>query len=170
MRGGYSAKYSPLGLGPRQRVAIRNKAMDAAMVAYHHAGQMRYSEGADRWSGIDLRKRAFLGQYPPAADCSAFYAWVMWDCTRAERLHDFVNGLGWIQGYTGSMQGHGKIVSLNHLLRADAIFYGGNRSVPGHVAMYIGNGRVISHGSPGGPRILSIHYRNDITICRRYIR
>lgn len=170
MSGNYPAHMSPLHLGPGQRAAIRSKCMDACMVAYHHAGIMRYSEGADRWSGINLRRRAYLNEYPPAADCSGCQAWIYWDATRAERLGDFVNGLNWSGGYTGTMTKHGSVVDRHELLRGDSVFYGGTHEVPAHVAMYIGNGRVFSHGSPGGPRILSINYRPDINQYRRYIR
>lgn len=170
MSGNYPAHKSPLHLGPGQRAAIRSKCMDACMVAYHHAGIMRYSEGADRWSGINLRRRAYLNEYPPAADCSACQAWIYWDATRAEKLHDFVNNTDWQYGNTTSMVRHGENISRHLLLRADAVFYGGSGSEPAHVAMYIGNGRVFSQGSPGGPRILAINYRSDINQYRRYIR
>jgi hypothetical protein len=165
-----SGYLSPLGLDRRQRYAIRGKAMDAAVVAYHHHGVMRYSEGPDRWSGIAGDKRAYRGQYPQAADCSAACSWILWDATRAERLGDFVNGVGWSGGFTGTMTSYGQQVRESELLRADLVFYGGSLQVPAHVAMYIGNGRVFSHGSPGGPRILPVHYRSDVTQFRRYIR
>jgi cell wall-associated NlpC family hydrolase len=171
MKGGYSAKHSPLGLGPGQRVAIRSKAMDACMVMYHHAGIMQYSEGADRWSGIAQHKRAYLGEYPPAADCSSSITWALWDSTRAEKLGDFVNGANWNSGFTGTQTQHGSRIHQNELIRADLVFYGNQGGgVPKHVAMYIGNGRVFSHGSSGGPRILKIDYRKDINQFRRYIR
>lgn len=170
MSGNYPASKSPLHLGPGQRAAIRSKCMDAAMVAYHHAGIMQYSEGVDRWSGINQHKRAYLNEYPPAADCSSSTTWCLWDATRAEKLGDFVNGQNWRDGYTGTQVRHGERIERKDLLRADLVFYGNENGVPEHVAMYIGNGRVFSHGSPGGPRILSIDYRNDINQYRRYIR
>lgn len=171
MSGNYPASKSPLHLGPGQRAAIRKKCMDAAMVAYHHAGIMQYTQGPARWSGINQRRRAYMNEYPPAADCSGSTTWILWDATRAEKLGDFVNGSYWQNGYTGTQIQHGKRVSRHELLRADLVFYGNQGGgIPEHVAMYIGNGRVFSHGSPGGPRILSIDYRSDINQYRRYIR
>lgn len=170
MSGNYPASKSPLHLGPGQRAAVRSKCMDACMVAYHHAGVMRYSELSDRWSGINERKRAYLNEYPPAADCSSSSAWVYWDATRAEKLHDFVNGNTWSYGNTTSMVRMGIRIDHSKLLRADSVFYGGTESEPKHVAMYIGNNRVFSHGFAGGPRILELNYRSDINQFRRYIR
>lgn len=170
MSSNYPAHQSPLNLGPGQRAAIRSKIMDACMVAYHHAGIMQYSEGSNRWSGIAEDKRAYKNEYPPFADCSSSGAWVYWDATRAEKLVDFVNGLGWRAGNTTSMVRCGQNVNRNELLRGDAVFYGGSRTEPEHLAIYIGNNRVFSHGSPGGPRILSIDYRTDINQFKRYIR
>ncbi len=74
--------------------------------------------------------------------------------------------------YTGTQAAHGRRVwqpgqSLTNLRAGDLIFYGG----PGggsHVAMYIGNGRVFSHGSEGGPYNSSLFYRSDVYEGRRY--
>lgn len=161
---------SPLGLDVEQRFAARQKALYSARTALAHAGIMRYSEGAERWSGIDEHRRAYRGEYPPVADCSAFVTWCLWDGTLLEKLSDFVNGERWRAGYTGTMTQHGVSVMGRRLLVGDAIFYGGTRDVPQHVTIYVGSGRVISHGSPGGPRLLPIRYWDEIVDMRRYIR
>ena len=47
---------------------------------------------------------------------------------------------------------------------ATAVFYAN----PAHVALYIGGGDVISHGSDSGPNRLDARYRKVIQV-RRYI-
>jgi cell wall-associated NlpC family hydrolase len=164
---------SPLGFNDgHQRYVIREKAFTAARVAYEHRSEMTYTEGFRRWSGITEHRRAYKHEFPPYADCSAFVTWCLWDATRAEKSGDFVNGLGWAGGYTGTMTQHGEPVDLNALKTADAIFYGGSHEVPAHVALYIGSGKVISHGQEGDPRIYPIDLNGALPLNRaiRYIR
>jgi cell wall-associated NlpC family hydrolase len=164
---------SPLGFdNAKQRGKIRGKAFSAAYTGYLHHNQMTYTEGSLRWSGIDGHHRAYRHEFPPFADCSAFVTWCYWDATRAEKTWDFVNGDNWAGGYTGTMTEHGADVSGNELLMADAVFYGGSWSVPAHVALYIGKGKVISHGQPGDPRIYPLNLNGVLPITRfkRYIR
>jgi hypothetical protein len=76
--------------------------------------------------------------------------------------------------YTGTQVQHGTRVwrageSLSRIPVGALVFYGG----PGggsHVAMYIGNGRVFSHGSEGCPCNNSVLYRDDAYEARRYSR
>ena len=79
----------------------------------------------------------------------------------------WVNGAGWAAGYTGTQAMHGRVVSLDALEVGDLVFYG--RAWPyGHVAGYVGGGKVISHGSEGGPYLLPVRYRSDVSHARRY--
>jgi cell wall-associated NlpC family hydrolase len=156
-------------LDQEERHTCRIKALNSARVALAHAGDIEYSEGANRWSGIADHRRAYKGQYPAAADCSAFYTWCLWDGTLREHPSDFVNGEQWLEGYTGTMIQHGSRVRSSGLLIGDAVFYGPD-AIPSHVAFYAGDGMVISHGSPGGPRYLHINYRSDFNQARRYIK
>lgn len=168
-----SGSRSPLGFNnPMQRGKIRGKAFAAALTGYQHKRQMTYTEGSSRWSGIAGHHRAYRHEFPPFADCSAFVTWCYWDATRAEKTWDFVNGAGWTGGFTGTMTEHGIDVSRNELLMADAVFYGGSWGTPAHVAIYIGNGRVISHGMQGDPRVYPINLNGALSITRfkRYIR
>lgn len=164
---------SPLGFdGAHQRRAIRHKAYKAAMLGVQHKAQMRYSEGWDRWSGIAHDRRAYKHEFPAVADCSAFVTWCLWDATRAERSGDFVNGLGWDGGYTGTMTRNGVEVAEKDLITADAVFYGGSHAIPAHVAIYIGDGKVVSHGLQGDPRVYPLNLNGALSInqFRRYIR
>lgn len=165
--------HSPLGFNSaKQRGAIRGKAWAAAYTAYLHHTHINYTEGSSRWSGINDHRRAYRHEYPQFMDCSAFVTWCLWDATRAEKSGDFVNGAGWSGGYTGTMTQHGIDVNGGDLLMADVVFYGGSWSIPAHTAIYIGNGRVISHGMQGDPRIYPTNLFGALPIRRfkRYIR
>lgn len=165
--------HSPLGFKTaHERRAIRARACNAALRGVRNRAHMTYSEGWNRWSGINQKRLAANGQYPPVADCSAFVTWCYWDATRPEETSDFVNGLGWGGGYTGTMVRHGEEVDLAHLLTGDAIFYGGSFSVPQHVALHIGDGHVVSMGLEGDPRVYPINLNGalSVTQARRFIR
>jgi hypothetical protein len=160
---------SPLGLNAKERYNARQRAVRAALLGYRHRGSIHYTQGQRRWEWWRDKEHAAEGQYPSYADCSAFATWCLWDATRIHRLGDFVNGYGWRAGFTGTQVRHGTSVRLSSLLTADLIFYGGPYYRPRHVAIYVGNGRVISHGSEVGPVLLKYNYR-DINHARRYIR
>jgi cell wall-associated NlpC family hydrolase len=79
------------------------------------------------------------------------------------------NGLnynGW--GFTGTQIQHGKRISVVQLKPGDLVFYG--RHGISHVAIYVGNGRVVSHGSESGPLLLSTYYRSDLQYAISYWR
>jgi cell wall-associated NlpC family hydrolase len=79
------------------------------------------------------------------------------------KIKDVVNGANWNYGYTGTQLNHGKPVrKWAHKRVGDLIHY------RGHVAIYIGGGLVVSHGSEAGPLICRWNYRPVIAI-RRYI-
>lgn len=146
-------------------------AVRSAYVAHQNAAHMTYTEGPLRWSGITQDRRGWKGSYPQYADCSSFYTWCVWDATRYRDRPDNVNGQAWQAGYTGTMIQHGTTVDPSALLPADAVFYGWDASLgaPMHVALYVGAGRVVSHGSQGGPYLIPVGYRGDIYACRRYL-
>jgi NlpC/P60 family len=158
-----------LGLGAAKRYNSRQRAVRSAYIGYRYRASIHYTQRSQRWYAIRNRIHANEGQYPIWADCSAFVTWCYWDATRLYRLSDFVNGAGWRAGFTGTMVRHGRIVQPGNLLTGDSIFYGGPWSRPTHVAIYVGNGRVISHGSESGPLLLHYAYR-PINHCRRFIR
>lgn len=158
-----------LGLGAKKRYNARQRAVRAAYITYTHRGVVHYTQGGLRWQAIRLRAHAKQGDYPRWADCSAFVTWCYWDATHIYNLSDFVNGASWRAGYTGTMTRHGIVVTTNRLISGDAIFYGGTWTRPHHVAIYVGNQRVISHGSESGPLLLKYDYR-EINHCRRFIR
>lgn len=160
---------SAIGLNLVQRRRARRRVVAAAWTFYRVGRYAAvYSQGAGRFSGIAKHRRSYRGEIPPESDCSASSTWELWDATRRWNLADFVNGAGWREGYTGTMQQHGKRVT-GRKLPGDMVFYGDQGGgVAEHVATYVGKGLVISHGGPG-VHLLRWDYR-PVNEVRRYIR
>lgn len=160
---------SATGLNLPERIRARNRIVAGAYTMLHHSSEMGYSQGPDRWAGITKRLRAYKGQVPKTSDCSSSSTWLVWDAVqRYWPLPDFVNGENWAAGYTGTMQDHGKRVT-GRKLPGDYVFYGDQGGgVAEHVAVYVGKGLVVSHGSPGA-HLLAWDYR-PVNETRRYIR
>ncbi len=150
--------------GERRHKAV-NMTLQAAILGYHHRANISYTQGAMRWEGIDKHRKAYLGEYPHTADCSAFTTWCLWQPARHFGLSDFVNGLHWQGGYTGTMANHGKRVWVPS--PGDICLYG---SYPyHHVTLYTGGGLCVSHGSWRGPLLLPVRYRGDFAQYRRML-
>lgn len=89
-------------------------------------------------------------------DCSGFAIL----CYKAAGAPD-PNGTGYDgSGNTESLRPRGKKVGRPEV--GDLVHYSG------HVAIFIGDGKVASFGSEPGPRVLNVHYRNDILGYYRY--
>ena len=89
---------------------------------------------------------------PPLADCSGFATWVYYAAGMGDPNGAGFNGTG----YTGTLWAHGS--SSGHQPKpGDLVFFGDPNKTSGHVAIYIGDGLVVSQGGPGaGPHIYSI--------------
>eukprot|EP00808_Paulinella_micropora_P017180 g82728.t1 len=102
-----------------------------------------YSQAMDkRWSGIDKHicpgdKHMFY------ADCSSLVTWVYW--TAFGKGPDFVNAKNWKAG-TVDFESH--LISLSQAVPGDIFLHG---KPIRHVTMYMGNGKVLSHGSTKHP-------------------
>lgn len=136
-----------------------------------HRDLVRYSQ---------VRRMDIVRQHihfnPPALrqyifeDCSSSITGLYW----LAGLPD-PNGLGYNgYGYTGTQSAHGWVVwhlgqPLSLLRPGDLVFYGGGWPHH-HVAMYLGNGRVFSHGTDTGPFNLPVLYRSDAVGAHRYVR
>ena len=137
-----------------------------------HKNEIKYSQAADRMVGIRHGLTITKGEFPKTCDCSSTAYWMIWDSIhRNYGVRDLVAHNNWITCYTGSQYKNGKAVVHDANLKiGDFIFYGDQGGgVPEHVAVYIGGGRVFSHGSMGGPYILDLDYRDDRCMSRRYI-
>lgn len=157
---------SALGLSVSDAIVARGLAISAFNLLYHHAPAVHYTQGARRWDGINRNLKAFQGQYPNYADCSAAFTWAWWNGLAHIGVGDILNGLDFSAGYTGTLLLHGTPVETP--VRGCAVIYG-TRWPGEHVAMYDDNGRVYSHGSEAGPFYLDMHYRTDILSIRQYV-
>jgi hypothetical protein len=131
-----------------------NRIIGAAWYGYNEREWMHYTQDGRR--GTDFGPPPNV---PNWTDCSGFATW----CYKSAGAPD-PNGLGYrIIGYTGTMIQHGTVISTP--TRACLVFYGHPVS---HVAVYVGNGNVISFGSESGPLYLPLRYRSDFNHMRRY--
>lgn len=161
------------GLTYPQRILARHAAVRAALLSLHHAEALHYTQGAQRWEGIDHHDVAARGDYPKHADCSSFATWCLWNGLHVPfGVDDDVNGLEWKAGYTGTMvKGGREVMHLENVVRADCVLYG--TKTPEHVAIVVGHKGdkpvVVSNGSEPGPFLLPYDYRSDVLQVRRYI-
>lgn len=143
-----------------------NMTLQAAVLGLHHAPQIHYTQGPERWQGIDRKKKAWRGEFPTQADCSSYATWCLWNGLDHFHYPDIVNRENWKAGYTGTLLQNGH--SVGDPRPGDLVIYG--PSWPGeHTAVYTGGGLVVSHGSEGGPYLLPWRYRSDVLSVRRYI-
>ena len=158
------------GLSPTHRVRARDLAVQAAFLGLRHRDAVHYTQSPQRWEGIARNLKSWRGEYPHYADCSSFATWCLWMGLIHYGVRDVVNDQRWQAGWTGTMVNHGKqVVHRENVRRADLALYGDPVGRSGHVAVCIGGGRIISHGSEGGPYLLDIDYRADLRQIRRYI-
>jgi peptidoglycan hydrolase-like protein with peptidoglycan-binding domain len=145
---------------PTRIRGARHKVVATAFVGYKHKEALHYTQDARRMEGV--REGVRPPKHPAWEDCSSFATWCYWAAGAPDP-----NGLGYNgQGYTGTQVQHGK--TTNSPRPGDLVFYGGG-SVPSHVAVYVGNGKVVSHGSEPGPYLLPIDYRSDRSQVRSYL-
>lgn len=156
-------------LSERHRKGAVNGALQAAILGYHHAPSIHYTQGPGRWEGIDRRLDAAKGQYPRYADCSAFVTWCYYNglVLHGGNHSDQINGMRWERGYTGSMLAHGR--RRRTPIPGCAIMYGIPGTTGKHTALYTGGGKVVSHGSEGGPYLANWRYRPDVMAIIEFI-
>lgn len=139
----------------------RQAIVATAFVGYNNRPLVHYTEGHLRMYGV--RNHIRPPRFPSYEDCSSYATWCYWVAYAPDP-----NGLGYNgYGYTGTQVQHGRNISINQAKPGDLVFYGGSFWLPGHVAIYVGNGMVISHGSEIGPLYLPAQYRR-ITEVRTY--
>lgn len=160
------------GLSDEHASHARALISKSAHVMVTHKNEIRYSQGSDRWVGIQLKMSITDGRFPKTCDCSSAAQWMLWDAlARPYGVHDLVSHSHWAYGYTGSQYRNGKAVIKDRNLKiGDFIFYGDQGGgIPEHVAVYVGGGMVFSNGSMAGPYILRLDYRKDRRMARRFI-
>lgn len=121
---------------------------------YRHRWHIRYSQARPtqlRWPKFVTRQ-----------DCSGLVSNIMW---RLNVMPD----VNWYYQNTWSLIKLGQPVNTKALAKPmDIVFYGPTANNPIHVAIYTGNGQVLSNGSYPMRR-LPIDYRRDRIAIRRYI-
>lgn len=137
---------------------MRSAIVDACILGYNLRAQIHYTMGNLRMWGV--RNRVKPPSVPKYEDCSSFATWVYWVSGAADP-----NGRGYDgYGYTGTLALKG--TRTNSPRPGNLGFYG---SYPyGHVVIYVGEGKCVSHGSEGGPYLLYPNYRNDFSHWRTY--
>jgi len=151
----------------RQQIARRQQdkrigVVNTAKFAAAREPIIHYTQSALRMQGV--RDRIKPPRVPNWEDCSSFVTWLYWVAGAPDP-----NGLNYSgYGYTGTLVRHGRPISVVQLRPGDLVFYGGSYWVPHHVAVYVGGGQVISHGTESGPKWASANYR-PINHCRSYL-
>lgn len=167
-----TAKGAPKRLTAKQRTRARRLAVKAVILGLNHKANVHYTQGPQRWQGIDDTRFSHRGEYPNFADCSAYDTWALWNGLYVPyRKPDVVNGANWRAGFTGTMLDHGRPVRfLKNVRWGDLVLYRGHVTMIVHVGKPRGsNVMVVSHGSEPGPFYLPYNYRSDIVSIRRYI-
>lgn len=155
------------GLSPAHVHKCVNMVLQAAVLGLHHAPEIHYTQSEQRWEGIDHHKKAWRGEFPDYADCSAYATWCLWNGLDHFHHADTVNGENWRAGYTGTLLQHGR--SVRSPIPGDLIVYG--TGWPGdHTAVYTGGGLVVSHGTEAGPELVRWDQMGiPVMSIRRYI-
>jgi cell wall-associated NlpC family hydrolase len=136
----------------------RERIVEAAKWGLAHKAEFRYLQYRP------MAKSLFEKFALTHSDCSAFATL----CYKAANVKD-PNGANYNgQGFTGTLQAHG--TKTNEPQPGDLVFYrpgAGPGGSAGHVAVYIGEGKVIELGGTPGPNEESINYL-DIVEVRSY--
>lgn len=140
----------------------RSEIVAAMLLLFNHRADVHYTQTAKRMQGV--REKLKPPTFPNFEDCSSAATWAYYVADAPDP-----NGLGYNgQGFTGTMAQHGKVVSPDKAAKGDLVLYGSGAPW-NHVAVYIGNGKVISHGSEPGPFFLPMKYRSDVGEIRSYL-
>lgn len=135
---------------------MRNQIVAYALWGYNNRGSMHYAQQRP----MDLLRD--LKHLPVWNDCSEFATKAYKYAGAPDPNGNNYNG----SGYTGTLATHGRYASRAQ--PGDLVLYGPAPTYE-HVAIYIGNGRVISHGSEPGPYLLPVNYRADVGPTRSYL-
>jgi len=139
--------------------SLREHIVANAIFGYNHRSFIHYTQGPSRMYGV--KHHVHPPSIPYWEDCSSFVTWCYYAAGAPDPNHLGYNGYG----FTGTLGSHG--VRTSNPRPGDLCFYG---YYPyHHVTIYIGNGRVISHGSEIGPLLTVPRYRSDFSHFRSYL-
>jgi peptidoglycan hydrolase-like protein with peptidoglycan-binding domain len=142
----------------------RQKMLAAAMALYNVREHVHYSQ-SNRMNIVRHQLTPPFTRQEIYEDCSSAYTGICLLAGIPDPNGRKYDGFG----YTGTLAKNGKeVASVKVAQVGDAVLYGHGWPYE-HVAMYIGNGKVWSHGSENGPYILPIDYRADRKQIRSYL-
>jgi hypothetical protein len=149
----YNHYHVPVGSTLRQGIVAN------AIFGYNHRGSIHYTQSSMRMYGV--KHHVHPPGIPYYEDCSSFATWCYYAAGAPDPNHLGYSGFG----FTGTLGSHGtRTLSPRP---GDLCFYG---FFPyHHVTIYIGGGRVISHGSEIGPLLTTMRYRSDYHETRSYL-
>ena len=167
LRGGYTQQARRDLVYLAHKVLLTRERHNVVIIAAHArlvgGNTLSYSQSGSR-SSFPAWPRL-----PPATDCSGFITWIAYQAGFGASVGYY--GPGSPVGWTGTLNYQGFLVRPNQALAiGDIVLYpSSSASGPpwGHVAMYIGHGLVVSHGSVG-VRVLPFNYR-PVGAIRRLI-
>lgn len=159
------------GLSDKHRAQARKTILTGVELLMANPAAIHYTQGKNRWQGIDQHMDPHKGKRPTYSDCSSSSTWLLWAAMCLPYgVRDVVNGTAWTSGYTGTMLQHGKVVQhIENVKVGDCFLYGQRGSTGAHVAISIGGTKAFSHGGERGPFIVDYRYRPDLMCIRRYI-
>jgi hypothetical protein len=143
---------------------IRQKIVLAAHLGVEQRSRIHYTQDGRRMDGV--RRRILPPAVPSWEDCSSFATWCYWVAGAPDPNGRNYDGFG----YTGTQIVNG--VETTDPEPGDLCFYGSSRSAITHVTIYVGNGRVVSHGRDEGPELYgAVNYRRsqDLREMRSYL-
>jgi hypothetical protein len=136
-------------------VLVARKALELEQAGQHYAYPP--DEGGDgRRNARPIPQSLFSVDAHNGLDCSAFATLCYKEAGASDPNGSNYNGTG----NTGTLFAHCRRVVTPDL--GDLVFYGGSESFPGHVAVYVGSGKVIEIGSANGILEVPIRYRTDL--------
>jgi prophage tail gpP-like protein/cell wall-associated NlpC family hydrolase len=143
----------------QNEITKRDRVVAAAMFGYYSRDQISYDQTRN------LPDFAPPPNVPSVLDCSSFATW----CYKSAGLPD-PSGQNYSPiGWTGTLYPKGAPVNPLTAKPGDLIFYGTSGSIPNHVAVAVGNKKVVSHGQESGPVLVPYNYRADVLGARTYI-
>ena len=154
------ARIVPPKVWTRTAIALHSHAVGRPYI--YTQGGVAGSPTRDRMQGV--RKHLRAPDTPTEGDCSSTCIWFSYAVGAPDP-----NGTNFnCTGYTGTLIEHGRRVYT--LEPDDLVFYTEDGRTSCHVAIYVGNGQVVSHGVPGPPQLLATHNMGGLAVLqyRRY--